>query len=236
MKTDVTVTYENGSLTIDRPEIDYNPGDWVVWKFVDIPTGSFGFLRFDNAPGLGPFHSLRTYATDVVAGKGNTGAKSRTTFKYTAMLLSREGHGVLAVSGESNVHQAAAPRDTTPDVTVTFCDDPEKPRLHVEPFHLALNTGDTATWHFQDLPEGYFATLQIDTVTAIGPFSAYYITAPQPGQPGGTFEAHAIGFGTVDAKTPHRLEYHIQVRRPDGSIVDDPDPVIDNLGPPIPGG
>lgn len=241
MMKEVTVTYGNGSLTISPSEIDYSPGDWVVWTFLNIPPGSFGYLRFDNAPALGPFHSLRAPSNDVVIGKGNIGTnEDESTFTYDAMLLTRqvtpEEDGLLAVSlKKGSVLQTRALPDTTPDVVVTFKGKGQL--LDVQPSPLRLNTGDTATWHFEGFPDGYFATLQFDMPEQppAHPFSDFYVIAPQPGQPTGRFQANGIGFGTnVALKVGESLSYHIQVRDSLGQIASNDDPLIDNLGPPIP--
>jgi hypothetical protein len=234
-RIEVAVTYDQNTraLTIsDQIEIPYGQGDWVEWKFLGIPPGSFGYLHFRNAPRFGPFHSLRS-SGGVVVGKGNIGTSSETPLKYgyKAMLLDRT-NGVLAVSQEGTVLQHTAPKDTTPDVTVTY--QGENQPLLVEPYRLRLNVGDTAVWHFLDFPPGYFTTLQFDSAEG-NPFTDFYITAPLPGQPTGTFRANGIGF--AEAGTPAKdswLNYHVQVRDSTGKIVSNDDPVIDNLGPPIP--
>ncbi|MFP5285850.1 MAG: hypothetical protein ACLGI9_08945, partial [Thermoanaerobaculia bacterium] len=93
---------------------------------------------------------------------------------------------------------------------------------------------DTATWHFRGFPPGYFATLQFDPAQDI-PFAHFYITAPLPDQPTGTFQAHGIGFALAGVPPAgSSLNYHVQVRKPNGTIASGDDPVIDNLGPPIP--
>lgn len=245
----VTVTYDQakGTLTISPEDIEivYKQGDWVEWKFHNIPPGSFGYLRFDNAPALGPFHSLRTLAQKSVVGKGNTGATSNVTHPYEAMLLSRKPPGVLAVSSKAFVIQEAADPNTTPDIKVTY--EGKDKALVVDPMEIGLNLGDTATWHFRGFPEGCFATLQFDSGEASPhPFADFYITAPLPGEPTGTFRAHGIGFRTkIVEESPQKyvvqvldlpasLSYHIQVRDSLGVIVSTDDPLIDNLGPPIP--
>lgn len=246
MKKNVKVTYDDvtGQLTISEEQIIYSPGDWVIWEFRNIPPNSLGYLRFENASPLGPFHSLRSGSGDSLIGKGNVGATADTTFLYRVMLLSRnkdEGEeGLLATLPGCSVIQKAAPPDTSPDVTVTF--EGEGQLLDVRPSSLCLNTGDTATWHFQKFPEGYFATLQFVPETGPNqpdphpyPFVDFYVVAPPPGQPGGNFEAHGIGFGMGEAlDVGAQLHYHVQVRRPDGTIASNDDPIIDNLGPPIP--
>lgn len=234
---EVTVTYDQntGALKIDKETIQIAQGDWVKWTFLGNPPGSFGYLSFKNAPRLGPFHSLRSSSGEVVVGKGNSGTSSETPleYKYTAMLLNREKEtGVLARSQEGTVLQHTAPKDTTPDVTVTYQGTGQP--LLVEPYYLRLNVGDTAVWHFLDFLPGHFATLQFDS-TEGNPFTDFYITAPLPGQPAGTFRANGIAFGkNVNLEVGTRLSYHVQVRNQDGEIVSNDDPLIDNLGPPIP--
>jgi hypothetical protein len=249
MRIEVTVTYHEttGDLTISKPEITYNRGDWVEWTFDKIPPDSFGYLRFDNAPALGPFHTLRSLAERSLVGKGNTRAGGDIRYTYTAMLLSRKEPGVLAVSADASVLQKKAEPDTTPDVTVTYR---EGQTLQVEPSPVGLNLGDTAIWHFRGFPTGYFATLQfVDSQGEVlpHPFADFYVTAPLPDQPAGTFWANGIGFRTkIVEESPERyavkvldlpatLTYHVQVRDSEGRIVSTDDPLIDNLGPPIPG-
>ncbi len=235
MRIDVSVDYQDdGTLQLSPSQFEYNPKDWVVWTFQNLPDGSFGYLRFENSPGLGPFHSLRTGSPNVVVGKGNTGVEENATFHYKAMLLNRTGKGVVAVSKEeASVTQKSAKRDTTPDVTVTYLG--KGIALRVEPYDLALNTGDTALWHFEGFLEGHFATFQFEvTPSDPHPFVDFYVTPPQPGS-SGTFRANGIGFGVnLDPKKPKRLTYHVQVRDQDGKIVSNDDPAIDNLGPPVP--
>lgn len=245
-RIEVTVTYEGGDvLTISKPEIVYKQDDWVEWKFENIPPDSFGYLRFGNAPAFGPFHTLRTLAQDSIVGKGNTGATS-TTHSYQAMLLTRKEPGVLARSAQATLLQETAPPNTMPDVTVTYRDGKE---LQVVPDRIGLNLGDTATWHFREFPSGYFATLQFDPLpdgASPHPFADFYVTAPLPGQPPGTFSAYGIGYRTQIIEDspesyairvldlPELLNYHIQVRDSEGTIMSTDDPVIDNLGPPVP--
>ena len=240
-RIEVTVTYDQNTraLTIpgDKITISYKPRDWVVWRFLNIPPDSFGYLGFDNAPALGPFHILRSDSHAVLVGKGNTGAAAGTTFGYKAMLLDRpvappeEPSGVLATSPDAFVIQESAVRDSTPDITVIY---KEGEALEVVPSEIGLNPGDTATWHFREFPPGYFATLQFDPAQG-NPFSHFYVTAPLPDQPDGTFRAHGIGFASAGVPAVGAsLNYHVQVRKPDGTIASDKDPVIDNLGPPIP--
>lgn len=238
MKIEVTVTYDQttGALTIseDKLKIAYNQGDWVEWTFLGVPPNGFGYLRFKNAPRFGPFHSLRSSSGTVVVGKGNPGSSSEIPleYRYEAMVLNRTEPGVLAVSEEGIVLQQAAAKDTTPDVTVTY--QGEGQPLLVEPYRVRLNVGDTAVWHFLDFPQGYFATLQFDP-TQGSPFTDFYITAPLPGQPVGTFRANGIGFGMNGSpEVGASLNYHVQVRNQYGTIVSSDDPAIDNLGPPIP--
>jgi hypothetical protein len=251
MSIKVTVTYtapaqpgQPGTLTVSPSEIPYKQDNWVEWKFENIPPGSFGYLRFDNAPALGPFHTLRTLAHDSIVGKGNTGAPSGITrHPYQAMLLNRTDCGVLAtVSGAAVLQEAASP-NTMPDVTVTYQDGKE---LLVVPDRIGLNLGDTATWHFREFPPGYFATLQFGSSPDETPFADFYVTAPLPGEPTGAFSAHGIGFRTKIVEDspdkyaihildlPASLDYHVQVREPNGKIAGAHDPVIDNLGPPVP--
>jgi len=235
MRIDVIVEYTGeGILQVSPCDFEYNPGDWVSWAFKNSPPDSFGYLRFENAPALGPFHSLRSgSSSEALVGKGNTGTHTDNRFRYKALLLNRNlEEGVLATSQEAWVTQKAAGPDTTPDVTVTYQGEGQK--LLVEPYTLALNRGDTALWHFKGFPEGYFATFQFEVAPGgAHPFVDFYVTPPQPGS-SDTFRANGIGFGVNLDAQPTRLEYHVQVRDSDGRIVSNDDPAIDNLGPPVP--
>lgn len=250
MEIIVNVTREGEHLTIQEQNIELKDGDWVRWKFFGLEKDEFGFISF--APPLdrlGPFHSLRSFdqaKEPSMLGKGNKAVKG--LFLYRALVLHPLDSHARA-SGEGTIQNLATRTNTAPEITVTYrkeasASDPRQVHqwLEVSPDPVGLNTGDTATWIFRDLPEFSFACFQFEPVTgdpmkeAFGPFIAFnssFSDGPDAAR------ASATGFAVAlpwDPSKPEResFTYHIQLRSWDGELLAVHDPVIDNLGPPPP--
>lgn len=251
----VTVTRVGASLTIQEQSIQLRDGDWVRWKFVGLAEGEFGFISF--APPLdrlGPFHSLRSFdqaKEPSMLGKGNKGVAG--LFLYRALVLHLLDSQPRA-SGEGTIQNLATRKDTAPEITVTYkkevsASNPQQVHqwLEVSPDPVGLNTGDTATWIFQDLPEFSFACFQFQPPTtstsgtpqskqAFGPFIAFNASF---GDASCAIRASATGFAValpkdLSEEAKKSFTYHIQLRSWDGELLAVHDPVIDNLGPPPP--
>jgi plastocyanin len=250
----VEIRDTGGILSFDPPQVTLAPGDWVWWSYPDIPAGQALFLQFQGAR-FGPFHSVRSLGNDSILGKGNTGQTG--TYSYRAVLLDRKTETVV-VSGyqEAGIVNQAGQVDTSPEARVVVTPVPgagsSNPRVDVQviPDTLSLNAGDTATWVISgpgltaDMLVTFDFTLDPDGTASknrTGPFSSFYTMAG--GVQGGEeveIRAHATGFLTGAGthtpleSVPARFHYNIRVWSTAGGPIGGHDPVIDNLGPPIP--
>lgn len=235
----VKVARTGDTLTLAPDPIELKEGDWVQWEFSGLEEGEFGFIAFES-PRLGPFYSLRSCGNDLFLGKGNKG--TRGIFPYTALILHLDKRtAVLSATG--TIDNQSDQKDTSPDVEVTF----ENNVLTVSPYRLRLNAGDTATWRFTSLPDNAFVCFKFGSVTdpqgkavqgtdgASGPFLAFNACRVDAS---GVVEASGMGFTAaipVDQR-PGQFTYHLQLRDWNGNLIAGHDPIIDNLGPPVPTG
>ena len=237
----VKVLRKQGALSMEPERIELADGDWVQWEFPDLAEGQFGFISF--APPLarlGPFHSLRSYSNNLFLGKGNKGILG--DFAYTALILHPDEKNAIA-SGTGTITNRSGKKNMSPDIEVSY----DNGVITVRPEPLCLNAGDTATWRFVNLPDDAFACFQFDPVTdsqgnpvpgtagASGPFLAFNACRVDGA---GVVEASGMGFTAaipVDQR-PGQFTYHLQLRRWDGTFLAGHDPIIDNLGPPVPTG
>ncbi|HEY4574652.1 MAG TPA: hypothetical protein VIJ26_11825, partial [Thermoanaerobaculia bacterium] len=153
----VNVSYDGAHLMLDRPSVQLGPGDWVEWRFSDVPADCIPSIQFEKDV-LGPFQCLQSISNTTVQGKGSVGAKEDTLYVYTARLLDLEG--VQASSGDpgGTVLSLQQAPNTSPEVVVLF----ETGVLTVKPEALDLYPGDTATWNIFGLPPGHSVTIQFD--------------------------------------------------------------------------
>lgn len=240
-QTIVKVLYKDGVLSTEPDRIELADGDWVQWEFPELAAGQFGFISFAQPlPRLGPFYSLRSYSNNLFLGKGNKGTPG--DFPYTALILHPDQKTAIA-SATGTINNQSRVKNTSPEIEVTY----EDGVLNLCPEPLRLNTGDTATWRFVNLPDDAFACFQFDPVTdsqgktvqgttgASGPFLAFNACRIDGA---GVVEASGMGFTAaipVDQR-PKQFTYHLQLRRWDGTFLAGHDPIIDNLGPPVPTG
>jgi len=213
------------TLKITPETIQLGEGEWVRWRFEGLQGTEFGFISFtDNYPRLGPFASLRTFSSDSVLGKGNKGIAD--SFVYTALILDIDNPKALASKG-GTIENTTTIKNTAPEIKVIYHKDQTPPFLEVLPFQVGLNTGDTATWHFEKLPTNAFACFRFHD-KKLGPFIAFNAGK---GDDSCTVEASGTGFG-VNIPVGEQLTYHIELRAWNGDLLASHDPVIDNLGPP----
>jgi hypothetical protein len=245
----VTVTLSDGTLTIEQDWRELMDGDWVEWKFLGLEKDQFGFISF--APPLlrlGPFYSLRSFGYDLFLGKGNKGPDAnRKDYPYKALVLSLGAQEPVAAA-DGTIRNEASAANTAPEITVEYKKEEDaegrivKQWLEVRPDPVGLNTGDTATWHFENLPENAFACFQFTPPAELqlpvsGPFLAFNACVGE-----GTVTVEASGMGFIEALSEEeRLKYrqfvyYIQLRNWDGQLLASHEPIIDNLGPPAPGG
>lgn len=234
MEKTVNINWDGNNLTIDPEDLELGDEDWVWWSFAGMEEGDFGFVSFQDR--FGPFHSLQSFTNAGVLGKGNVGLDNGSTYPYWAMILDPNSNKPIA-SAQARVKNLATKRDTTPEVLVYYKSDTQT--LEVTPDPLRLNTGDTATWYFMNLPPGAFACFQFEPVVfgmneAFGPFTTFYAS-------GGNVLANVRASGTGFASRPEIAEnpvltytYKIQLRDSQGNQLASHDPAIDNLGPPPP--
>jgi hypothetical protein len=255
---EVTVSLETSPtprLRIEPASIELRDGDWVYWKFEDLPEGQFGFISFaPPLPRLGPFSSLRSCSTATdkfFLGKGNKGPAHGGDYEYLALFLDPESDAPFA-SGTGRIDNLATREDAArevADIVVTYSqvnnpDGSVERILDVAPDPVALNTGDTAIWHFENLPAEAFAcfkfTLDPARVPsmreeAFGPFTFF---EARNGDDPGAVQASGAGFGMAIPRDERgqapTFTYHVEVRDWNGERLASHDPAIDNLGPPIP--
>lgn len=231
----VTVRRENGGNVLSLDPVEVEDSDYVVWDFPDLLNDQFGFVFFDTR--FGPFHSVRSFSNRQILGKGNVGQKADNRYDYTAMIV-KVGTIDPVATGRGELTNRAIAANTTPEVFVTY--HPPSPgvaaRITVEPLRLALNLGDTATWHVLGLPEDAFADFYFDPASpamreATGPFAAFYAVN---GREAGAVLASGMSFVTTvsDEDWKDSYRYHVEVRGADGKRLAAHDPIIDNLGPP----
>ena len=243
----VKVSVTGESLSIEPLQVTLLPGDWVWWRFSNIPAGYLPFIRFTSSGHFGPFHSAGSLGNDSVFGKGNTGQVGQ--WSYRALLLDPATGATITSGSEGEIDNRATEVDTSPEaqVVVTRNPDPQaEPRFLVDiiPSALCLNAGDTASWTVSGLEDGMFVTFHFiedesgtTSKNRTGPFASFFGMA---GSEAGHIRAHATGFmtgagaHTPPASIPARFRYGIRVWSAAGDPLGGHDPVIDNLGPPIP--
>jgi hypothetical protein len=220
------VDHKITKVTITPDSIQLGDQEWVRWTFEGLEGNEFGFISFaEQYPRLGPFASIRTYSSDSVLAKGNKGVPG--SFTYTALILDIDNPKALA-SKEGTVENTTSTKNTAPDITVTYHGDQNPPYLEVDPYHVGLNTGDTATWHFRKLPPNAFACFRFPD-KKLGPFIAFNADR---GDDSCTVEASGTGF-VMPNPVGTQLTYHIELRDWAGNLLGSDDPIIDNLGPPL---
>lgn len=250
----VKISDAGGSLSFDPPQVTLAPGDWVWWSYPDIPAGRLLFIQFQE-PRFGPFHSVRSLGNDSVIGKGNTGQTG--TYSYRALLLDPKTEAmVVSDYQEARIINQSGQADTSPEAQVLVTPargaGSSSPRVDVQvtPDTLSLNAGDTATWVISgpgltaDMFVTFDFTLESDgsaSKNRTGPFASFFTTAGgDRGDGQAEIRAHATGFltgagaHTPPESIPARFQYNIRVWSTEGGPIGGHDPVIDNLGPPIP--
>jgi hypothetical protein len=224
------------TLTIDPAEVQVRDREWVRWEFEGLLEGEFGFISFaPPLPRLGPFNSLRSFDSVSVLGKGNKGTAAGGAYGYRALLLSPDEPEALA-SAVGMVINIATEENTAPEIHVRYKEADAThplPYLEVSPDPVGLNTGDTATWRFANLPPNAFACFKFETVVpgmseGRGPFIAF--SASRGADPD-TIEANGTGFSVTMQEPPEHFSYRIELRDWAGRRLASHDPQIDNLGP-----
>lgn len=236
----ISVTWDPivvSGLKVEPDPLDLEDGDWVEWQFPELQDGQFGFISFEpSVPKFGPFHSLRSHGNRSFLGKGNTAVRAEN--RYVALILDLGREDPVA-SGSGTIKNLALNRNTAPDITVTYVpkgpENPENPIIHVSPDPVPLNVGDTATWWFVNTPANSFACFKFESADGnhtAGPFVAFSANS------GGTGTVQASGMGFVALippdQWPKTFTYYVELRSWDGKFLAGHDPMIDNLGPPVP--
>jgi len=220
------------TLTIDATEVYVGDREWVRWEFENLLGGEFGFISFaPPLPRLGPFHSLRSFDRTSVLGKGNKGAAAGGAYGYRALVLDVDNPEAVA-SAVGMVINTATVENTAPEIRVTYHEE-VPPRLEVTPDPVGLNTGDTATWRFINLPANAFACFKFEPSAPgmqedRGPFIAF--SAAHGGEPN-ALAASGTGFAAFMQEPPEHFTYRVELRDWAGRRLASHDPQIDNLGP-----
>ncbi len=244
----VEVRVVGESLAFTPTHTTLAQGDWVWWHFSHVPAGYVPFIQFQD-PQLGPFHSVRSLGNDAVIGKGNTGQSG--TYTYRAILLDPDTGTTMTSGYVGEIDNQVEEADTSPEAQVVVTPNPDlspgapKYLVDVTPDTLCLNAGDTAIWAVSGLEPDTFITFHFEksddhttSTNRTGPFAAFIGMA---GGGNGELRAHATGFmtgagsPTPPESIPARFTYWIDVWSVQGEHLGGHDPVIDNLGPPIPG-
>lgn len=240
----VSVTFNpnhSNPLTVDPPNVDLQEGDQVFWQFNELPPGCVGGIHFEQP--LGPFSSIQLVDRRQFLGVGNVGlpqGAASVPFRYRAQVLTASQP--LAVSSEPlpTITNLPQPQDTSPQIIVQIDSSTRQPTAQQQ--NLSLNIGDTATWHIFGLPADHFVTLFFPghpDEPLLGPFRAAFWTRAVTGDDMNEIRGSASGFGlrlNQPLATGAQITYNIQVRSADGAVVGSDDPVIDNLGEPVPTG
>ena len=231
-KVKVCFDRDAGRVTLDPPEVQVGDREWVRWEFKGLLEGEFGFISFaPPLPRLGPFYSLRSFDSTSVLGKGNKGTAAGGAYGYRALVLSPDEPEALA-TGVGMVVNTASVENTAPEILVTYHEE-LPPRLDVSPDPVGLNTGDTATWRFVNLPPNAFACFKFEEVApgmpeSRGPFIAFSAAS---GDDPDSLRASGSGFAVTLQEPPEHFSYRIELRDWAGRRLASHDPQIDNLGP-----
>lgn len=153
----VQVQYDPATLTlaVSIPQLYLNPGDTVVWSFLDIPEGWTPWIEFrragDNAF-VGPLSGLTQTAGGiwgVCRASGWTGT-APIPFEYRAMIQKgfaagwdTEGSLVWSTPVRLDVLPAAVGQELAYEVTTG-----ENDALIVQPLLLTQGPGDVIVWQF----------------------------------------------------------------------------------------
>jgi plastocyanin len=243
-KKTVTVSLQEDMKTLgltslffnDDGEVELGPDDWVEWNFPDAPSGTLPIIEFDSP--LGPFQCLQSLANATVQGKGNIGEPegNGTLYKYTAFLLTQDG--VQAQSEKNSVRNLEQSANTSPVVTVTVTESDKGPSLTFEPETLMLYPGDTALWNVFGLSTGHFITFQFepppqdpDLDPLVGPFESLLANRRVGKQETNVMRVVAANFNPASNDISQYV-YQVAVRDSEGNILEQHEPVIDNLGQP----
>ena len=235
-KVKVCFDRATNTLTIHPTEVHVGDREWVRWEFEHLLETEIGFISFASPlPRLGPFYSLRSFGHASFLGKGNKGGPIGDAYGYRALVLSPNEVEAKA-SAVGMVVSTATAKNTAPEIHVKYKEADSThpvPFLEVAPYTVGLNTGDTAIWHFDDLPPNAFACFKFDpTMPGMaegrGPFIAFSVVNDD-GK--GSVSASGTGFAVAVPELPDHFSYNIEVRDWAGRRLASHDPQIDNLGP-----
>jgi len=227
-------------LVVEPAAFALGNGQWVVWKFLDVPPHLrfVPTLHFDSR--LGPFQVLRTAADfQAVVGKGNTGPAAGGRYTYQAAIVfgPTQAPEVVATRDSASVDNRATRVDTTPEVRVRYVPGEKGGRglLVAEPFVLQLSDGDSPFWTFFDLPPEGSVYLYVSAGPEgarhplIGPFQSLTSLRSAGGDPAVSQFIVATGQGESPRGS---YTYHLELVGAGGEVLAVGDPVIDNGGPP----
>lgn len=215
----IVVTRNAEQLSLSQSQVHLHPGEMVDWTFEgELGSQELAFICFHSLGGpLGPFQTMEPERARI-RGLGNIGIVD--VYRYTAFVLNDEG--VVAQSdGTATIANLSSEVNTSPSATVLCQED----LLFVTPKALQVEKGGTAIWYVQNLPPGYFVTFEFEPREGledgmIGPFDSLTVSR-------GLGDAQiTIGTG-FKGESPNPYPYHVQLRRPDGSVVMGEDPVIE---------
>lgn len=221
---EVFVTRNGTELTVSNPQTPLEAGDWVVWHFPPLNPQELTFIHFHSLEHpFGPFQYLEPSSVHV-RGLGNSGLPGE--YHYTAFILNEQG--VAARShGSASIVNLSATEDTSPDATLHY---DGQTFLH-EPPTLKVEVGRTALWYITGVPADHFVTFLFDGFedAMVGPFSSFAISRGF----GDAWVATGTDFtGQVPNTEPVqiRIQYHVRLHRPDGTVLAGGDPVIEPPG------
>ena len=218
----VSVTRSDRLLSLSPSQVTLTgPEDLVDWSF-ESPLGDqeLVFVLFHSPEGqpFGPFQTLEP-ENQRIRGFGNNGIVDE--YNYTIFVLSNEV--VVAQSdGTDSVANTSSEVNSSPSATVLYAAG----GLVVSPHRLQVETGRTAIWYVENLPDGHFVTFEFDAIqnphddVLIGPFASLVVTR-------GLGNAQVTMGVDFRGDYPQTYIYHVKLRRPDGSVVTRTDPVIE---------
>lgn len=240
----VTCDLAQGALTLDRPIVQLNPGDGVLWSFQGVPSGFTPFIEFLHAGGsttpLGPFGAVRLTSAVVVGEEAGAAG----TYTYRVLIARgfsdpwQEPAALLASAGATLIcsEQALEP------VTITVSQQSEGGPLVVDPVAVVYGGDQAVVWSFDSLNmAGLFPRVRFSRFDPaagagslenlhFGPFRSLY-TVSRPDFVG------VVGAGNNNVLGTYYYEV-AAVEAASGRVlwVNSGDPGIDNRGDPAEGG
>lgn len=228
MQHEIVVTRSGTALTVSQSVRNLEAGDWVVWRFEGLNLHELAYIHFHPTElpedrRFGPFQCLEPSSFHV-RGIGNSGHLG--TYPYTAFILNEQG--VVAQSdGQSSIVNLSSVVDTSPDATI-LCHNNQ---ITVAPSPLKVEIGRPALWYITGVPAGHFVSFRFEHFddVMVGPFSSFQFSRGI----GDSYLAIGTNYhGPQEGSQNAPVTYQVSLRRPDGTILDTDDPVIEPPGSP----